>query len=258
MRGKIETMEKYVADEFGQQAASTDIDGIELLREYEGLPEGTNILADRVLTNDDLKKIKILKMRKLAEKAQSKAKTDFKLQGLEIIDDRFNEDQKEDDSDMDSEAGESEISEIEEPQNRVAGKKRGRIGSVEAFHDPINLSDVDSDLSDAENPHGFVTGGLLDTCRKDKLERMAESHVTREEKQERRREIERAKRENKAGGKTNEMKKKNKNLSMVMPKKLTNMRDKYQTLKERIKKLKTSLGKVKQGNIRVHRKAPTR
>lgn len=55
-------------------------------------------------------------------------------------------------------------------------------------------------------------------------------------------------------GKTNKEKLKNKPMSMVMPKKQKNLMERYKSVKERINHIKYNLGKVRDGNIKVHRK----
>ena len=86
MRGKLESMNKEAVDQ--QNTVMTQLEGLDLLRVHEGHPEGYNMLAERILSNDDLKKIKILRMRRLAQKARAKFDIS-QLDGYEILDERF-------------------------------------------------------------------------------------------------------------------------------------------------------------------------
>ena len=48
---------------YGAHKLNYNIDGIELLKRHEGVDEGVNLAADRILDENDLKKIKILKLK---------------------------------------------------------------------------------------------------------------------------------------------------------------------------------------------------
>jgi hypothetical protein len=48
---------------YGSRKINYDIDGLELLRKAENLPEGTNLATERILDEKDLKKIRYLKMK---------------------------------------------------------------------------------------------------------------------------------------------------------------------------------------------------
>lgn len=92
----------------------------------------------------------------------------------------------------------------------------------------------------------------LDTFRKSKKERLADSYVSKEEKQAERREIRKQSKINPMKGKTNKEKVKNKAMSMVMPKKQKNLMERYKSIKERINHIKYRLGKVRDGKLKVH------
>ena len=49
---------------FGRQKVFYDIDGIDLLKKAENVPDHVNLAASKFLDDSDLKKIKYLKMRK--------------------------------------------------------------------------------------------------------------------------------------------------------------------------------------------------
>lgn len=57
---------------FGQNKASDTIEGIDLLRQHEKLPEDYKMEYDILLDDKQLKKLKILKMKFNAEKVQSR------------------------------------------------------------------------------------------------------------------------------------------------------------------------------------------
>ena len=57
---------------YGKQKIHYDIDGLDLLRKAENLPEGANIAAERILDDKDLKKIKYLKLKNAVKKVDRK------------------------------------------------------------------------------------------------------------------------------------------------------------------------------------------
>ena len=66
MRGRFTEIDEDNAKSamvFGQEKVNFDIDGIELLKKAEKLDDDVNLGADRVLDNDDLKKIRILQLK---------------------------------------------------------------------------------------------------------------------------------------------------------------------------------------------------
>jgi hypothetical protein len=58
---------------FGAKKAVDRIEGIELLRKHENLPEGYKLEYEEILSDIQLKKLKILKMKYNAEKIQHKS-----------------------------------------------------------------------------------------------------------------------------------------------------------------------------------------
>lgn len=68
----------------------TTIDGIELLKEHEGLDPSVNLIGQRLLTEKDFKLIKLLKLKKMAEDANEELK--LSLKGYDIIDERYKDD----------------------------------------------------------------------------------------------------------------------------------------------------------------------
>lgn len=66
MRGRFATIDEdneISTFVFGQQRLARDIDGIELLKRAEKIDPGTNLAAERVLDERDLKKIRILQLK---------------------------------------------------------------------------------------------------------------------------------------------------------------------------------------------------
>ncbi len=57
---------------YGKQKINYNIDGIDLLMKSEKTEEGVNLAATRILTEDDLKKIRYLKMRRAVKKVDRK------------------------------------------------------------------------------------------------------------------------------------------------------------------------------------------
>jgi hypothetical protein len=57
---------------YGKQKINYNIDGIDLLMKSEKTAEGVNLAATRILTEDDLKKIRYLKMRRAVKKVDRK------------------------------------------------------------------------------------------------------------------------------------------------------------------------------------------
>jgi protein SDA1 len=104
--------EKATAIEYGQTELKTGIDGADLLRKLEKLPEGTNIALDRIMDNEDHKKIRLLRLR---DAAKVRTNTNLKLDFEEdYADDEGSESEKDDEEiDSDDEESEVEIGEVD-------------------------------------------------------------------------------------------------------------------------------------------------
>lgn len=302
--GKEEALKlrSHPAENMVENTRLTSIDGIELLREHEGLDPSVNIMGQRLLTEKDFKLIKMLKLQKKAEEAKEDLK--LNLKGYEVIDKRFAEDEHHhegegsceaegeghDHEHDDSDEFDADAEESEEEQSPTAQKSTNKApGKVKFAEDDefevvnqnphvkersdgikynppmeedieidISVSDTDSDpdriSSGDDNPHNFLDGSLLNTYKKSKYQKMAETYVTREEKLKMKKERAKDKHSKNGKSKTNKEKLKNKPMSMVMPKKLRNIHNNYRSTKERLKELKTKLGKVKDGKLKVHRR----
>ena len=89
--GKDEAIElrKGVEDSMVENTRVSTIEGIDLLKEHLGLDPSVNLMATRLLTEDDFKLIKQLKIKKKAQEAQKKLQLELSLNNYEIIDERF-------------------------------------------------------------------------------------------------------------------------------------------------------------------------
>lgn len=303
-----------------------------MLKEHLGYPADFNLMGHRILSEEDFKLIKQLKMKKKAAEVKEKLKLELNLNNYEVIDERLvgnknphkkqfqedDEDQSDDEDaegedeeaegedidedaegedledmddeleaegeegefDADDESGESE--ELSNPEEAKIGNKRVKFGDFElvdlevpegkkrsdginyvstAFEDKFEQYDdedfsVDSQDEEDENPHGFLEGHHLDTYRRSRVEKRAEQLITKATEL-----SGRAKRNHvhkhltKNRGTTNKEKLKNKPMMMVKPKKLKKLNNNYRSAKERIKEIKTKLGKIREGRLRVKRKA---
>ena len=119
---------------YGKQKINYDIDGIELLAKHEGYENAESLAMTRVLNDDDLKKIKVLKMR---EALKHVTKDDpFKKQKEE------DEDEEDDDSEDDDD-GIDEDSEVE----FVSDEEEGEIELDEEGE--IELDEEDGEEEDS-------------------------------------------------------------------------------------------------------------
>jgi len=98
---------------YGERRMQTGIDGIELLK------EGADVAGERILTDQDLKRIRIMKLKQIAKKIDKKGFADSDDEGG-VIDKLSSMTEEED-----AEAGEDELSEGEEesPERKKAIKK---------------------------------------------------------------------------------------------------------------------------------------
>lgn len=124
-RGKTEALEMRANVDYGQSKISKNVDGLDLLAQYEGWTEEET--RNRVLSNEDFKKIKVLKLWEKAKKADKSINLDLKDYGLEIVDPRFKEPEENDDEvidndeqgDFDSEEGEEEFDDEGEEEEMI-------------------------------------------------------------------------------------------------------------------------------------------
>ena len=133
-----------------QNTRLSTIEGIELLRIHEGLPEGTNMMAHRLLTDKDFKLIKTLRLQQKAEEA--KEELQLNLKGYEIVDPRYEEHEhvelescgEGEEFDADDESGDSE-GEGDEKLNKSKKNKRVK------FNEDDNFIEIKDDGKDCIN-----------------------------------------------------------------------------------------------------------
>ena len=104
-----------------------------------------------------------------------------------------------------------------------------------------------SESEEEGNVHGFVNPNQLLTYKKRYREKIEELRNQQKEKYEHRR-------KEKAGGKTNKEKLKNKPMMMVISKKKFKTKIKEEGLNTKIKKMKVQLGRFKRGNMILKKK----
>jgi protein SDA1 len=265
--GKDEALNlrSHPAESMVENTRLSTIDGLELLREHEGLPEGVNMLTHRLLTEKDFKLIKMLRLQKKAKEVKEELK--LNLKGYEIIDKRYNKENEEHDHenghndqhnqeeigegeefDADDEEGEeseneediptthhtnakekyNEDQEKQEHNGKFSEELKMRSDGIKYVHEvdedveveDMSISDSDSDEYVNNNPHNFLDGSCLNTFKKSKYEKMAETYVTKEAKLKLKKEFAKSKHLKEGKSKTNKEKLKNKPMGMVIPKKL--------------------------------------
>lgn len=134
------------AESMVENTRLSSIEGLDLLREHEGLPEGVNMLTHRLLTEKDFKLIKMLRLQKKAEEAKEELK--LNLKGYEIIDKRYNEDNQQEHEhereheelgegeEFDADDEEGEESEEEDEENIEVNRGNGKDAAHEGHeHD---------------------------------------------------------------------------------------------------------------------------
>lgn len=96
---------------FGQKKISGSIEGIELLKQHENLPEEYKIEYEELLDDKQLRKLKILKLRQNAEKVQNKKVNLSKSTINEMAGDEDNDADNEEDEDIEENEDEEDIDE---------------------------------------------------------------------------------------------------------------------------------------------------
>ena len=238
---------------YGKQKVSYGIDGIELLEKAEWLAPGSLALT-RVLNDEDLRKIRLLKLKNAikhvtkekmpgqeGESGEDQGSEDDEEGEIELDEEDAEEDMEEEleDDDEEAEASDEESEDSESESEEVASEEEEKSDDLE---------DLDSEelegSSEEDNPHGFVYSHHLDTFKRSKRERLAEQLKDKEvNRAEHKQQFK--KRDKKRGGKTNQQNLKNKPFNMVKPKKLDSIHDRFQTTKSKLKSLHVQLGKYK-------------
>jgi len=80
-------------DSMVENTRLSTIEGLDLLKEHQGIDPSVNLIGQRLLTDEDFKLIKLLRFKKKAEQAREELK--LSLKGYEIIDKRYQEDDDE-------------------------------------------------------------------------------------------------------------------------------------------------------------------
>ena len=124
---------------YGERRMITGIDGVELLK------EGADVAAERILTDADLKKIRIRKLKQAARTVDKRgfADSDSDDENLEDLSSLSDKDEDEDDE-AGSEEGEAEMSEEAEDEQEEEKKEDSEKLSKS------KLAKVDSKLKDEE------------------------------------------------------------------------------------------------------------
>jgi len=195
------------------------VEGAELL--------GERIEQEKVLDEEDLRKIKLLKLKRGAQNFKS-----IKLEEEE-------KEESESEGESIGEGGEDEIEEIEEGIE-IDEPVLEEEGGEEVWVSDDELSDEEEEAD--ENPHGFVFAHSLDTFKKSKREKVEEQKNDLD-KEAHRNKFKR--RDKKGGGSTNKAKQKSKPFQMVKYKKQASLMESYQSTKAKIKGLKKQIGKFK-------------
>jgi len=140
-------------------------------------------MNERILSNEDFRKIKILKMREKFKKADKSGKDlDLKDFGMEIIDPRYVEPEEADEIEEEEEEADDEMGESEQSAEEQKEQIEEEIDWMSIHSSELNSENLE-DSDDEKNPHGFLISSNLDTFWKSKRERLAESYVSWEEKQ---------------------------------------------------------------------------
>ena len=210
---------------FGRAKLNYDIDGIDLLAKHLGYEDGTSLTMNKVLTDEDFKLIKKLKIKEAIKHVVKDKQTIKKEeQGEEDKDDQSQEyESGEEIEDEDDEEGEIDLdgediddsNDLQDDSDIEDDDEEAEDDDEESEQEPIedeessqNLSDigssqleVDSD-DEPDNPHGFVYARNLDTFKKSKREKIEIQMKEREETKDERK-AQYKKRDKKKGGKTN-------------------------------------------------------
>lgn len=277
LRGTNKAAEEGVTDAQGKAA------GLESFLKAEGKER----LFNDILSNADLKKIRLMQLQESAEamgnmkevrdvsdlvkerirslrKEYMEEGEEMKLGGKrKAAEEHYvpeDSDEQADDNDSDDH-GNEESEESEEFEDFEGSEISGELeeiddGEVNARPEmgPPNEEPADSELGSSESEdvyanQGFVNLDNIDTFKKPKRERIRQELASKV------RDPHKKTIKQKTGSTSNEEKARHKPYMMVLPKKKTEiLRAKYKSIKERIKDLKKKSTKVRQGKIKVSRK----
>lgn len=266
------------------QKSSGGIDGIDLLRRYEKLPEGYRMELDTILDDAQLKKLRLLKMKYAAEKVQRK-KVDISENDMEeMLGRKRKRTYKEDEEVKEGEVEEDDGEELEELESMEEGEECEELEDDEEGEDDEELEELedmeegeeaeeledddeegeelkedeieidseelknmsDEKEDDEDNNHGFLNPENLLTYKKKYTEKA--DQLKNEEKEQYKHT-----RKPKAGGLTNKQKLKSKPMAMVINKK-RHVQEKVVSMNKKMKKIKKQLGRFKRGNMILKKK----
>ena len=181
---------------FGQTKLAFNIDGIELLKEGEG------VATERMLSNEDLRKIKYRQLKKAVQKVDRKKFRDSsddesagnsgdeeegELEGMDSEEmEQMESEMSEEGRESDMEGMESEMEEegeaemLEQKEDRVEEdsynsedwRSESEMNSSDMGSSDESIPDSDEQVDEMENPHGFIYSHQLDTYKRSKKERL--------------------------------------------------------------------------------------
>jgi protein SDA1 len=133
---------------FGEVDLKRGIDGADLLK------EGDNVAADRILTDTDLKKIKVLKLRKAMRRVDRGGFKEDEVEGAaegadEGADEGAEEGEEAEDEYDDEEMGESDMEEYGEEEMSESDEDAPELIPIERKHEKKQMADQDSDSDDS-------------------------------------------------------------------------------------------------------------
>lgn len=262
---------------YGETKIHERVDGADLLKTFNGVPAE----CDRILTDEDFKKIKVLKRRKMEEDAEKRESLnqftraqknnqnnneeeeedddeeldDEELEELEDGDDEEGEELEfedgEDGSEIVEEEGEGDGEEWEDvdPKDKApkGKKKKGEVKKKAIDEDDVNLEEEgDLEDSDDENPNNFVSEGAIARFKMRKSQRKAKEREEAKVKEKRQwtPKYQLNRKGNVQKGVKNDEKQKNKALMMLRPKK-NREKEQLAYMKNKIKQMKRQIGHVR-------------
>jgi protein SDA1 len=277
---------------YGQSKVSDTIDGIDLLKKHENLPDDYRMEHDVLLDDLQLRKIKVLRMKYAAEKVQNKKVNLSKDDINDMVGDKREEENEEDmgeeleelDEDLEALEGEElededdlelvedsddydeEDEQIKSNLNQELSLHESDDGAESDDEDDGDMED-DEDIDQAKNNYELDSEELKSNSSDDDApnvhgfvdpDQINTYRKRFNEKKDQLKNEEKEKyehqRKKKTGGETNKEKLKNKPLMMIIPKKRKQVQEKLISMNKKIKNLKVQLGRFKRGNMTLKKK----
>jgi hypothetical protein len=132
---------------YGRQKVFTDIDGLDLLKKAEKLPDDYNMATERILTDADLKKIRYLKLKNVVKRVDRKGFRDSDEEVEEVKD-------GEEDKSLDGEGEESEEEEDEGEEiegEDIEGEESEEEGDEGSYNSEDALEGEESEGEEVES-----------------------------------------------------------------------------------------------------------